>query len=200
MRPWAALMACASLVLVAHVSSAEPRRVHDATGALLPDFAKMQMGGYVGLIAPGLGYSFFADHLNTTLFYGFTPAFVGGTNIHVIAWNLSWRPAVVPLAEVWDWTPVYVGAGLLYAFGDGLFIRTPKRYPGGYYRPTGLRGLFHLGTEVRLFANEQRFPQAHALFAEVTALDHSAYVWLKNEHGASLLDVLSSSIGYELTF
>lgn len=170
----------------------------DPVAWVLPDYAKVQTGGWLGLATIGLGWEIFNDTVNATAYYGYVPKSVGGTTIHSVTWNVSLRPMTVPLGEV-SWEPVYVGLGAVYAFGRDFFLDTPERYPEDeYYPATGRRMLLSVGTEFR--ATTDTHFRSHGAFLEVTAVDHYLKLRREDREHVRWSAALSLSAGYRLAF
>lgn len=161
--------------------------------AFVPDYLKLQTGGYLGFVTAGAGYAFFRDRLNAGAYVGWVPAAIGGTEIVSFAFDASVRPLDVPLRQGVVLVPFYLGAGTLVGTGFRIFSReTPL--------PPGIRLLAHLGTEVEVDAPRGSFILRHGAYVQVTALDRALVIWLHNREGISGWQVWSSSIGYKLSF
>lgn len=52
---------------------------------IIPDHIKLQYAGNIGILSTGIGYSFFDNKIQSDLFYGYIPEFIGGANIHTIS-------------------------------------------------------------------------------------------------------------------
>jgi len=176
-------------------------RDRDRLGWYVPDYARLQTGGYVGSIGAGLGYAAFADRLNVTLLYGFTPADRAGHDVHAAKLSVDYRPFDFGSARV-RVVPFYVGAGLLYAFGGQFFTRLPARYrriDTNYYPPTALHWMVQLGAELD-FAPAHGAAERHGLYYEVATMDSYLFSRFENPNRVRLIDILASTIGYRLAF
>ena len=183
-----------TLVLAAPSAHAQS----DAVDWLLPDYAKLQSGGWLGVATAGLGWELFDDTINASVYYGYVPSSVGGTSVHSVAWQASLRPATVSAFGL-SWEPLYVGLGAVYVFGRDFFIGTPSRYPEeDYYPPTGRRLLYSVGTEIRRATTEPL--RSHGAFLELTAVDHYLQLWLDEPDRIRWSAALSLSAGYRLAF
>lgn len=194
-------MAAGSLVLsLSSLGHAEPRD-RDALGWYVPDYARLQTGGYLGTVGVGFGYAAFDDRLNVSLLYGFTPAERAGHPVHEAKLSLDYRPFELGNAR-WRLVPLTVGAGLLYAFGGEYFTRVPARYrriDTRYYPPTALHWMLQLGLELDYAPASGPF-ERHGLYYEVVTLDSYAFSLFENPSRVRVIDVLASTIGYRVAF
>jgi hypothetical protein len=173
----------------------------DRLGWYVPDYARLQTGGYLGTVGVGLGYALFDDRLNVSLLYGFTPAERAGHAVHEAKLSLDYRPFELGRASV-RWLPITVGAGLLYAFGGEYFTQVPARYrriDTNYYPPTALHWMLQLGSELD-FAPARGPFERHGLYYEVVTIDTYAVSRLENPDRVRVIDVLASTIGYRVAF
>ncbi len=171
---------------------------------ILPDFAKLQSGGWFGLATAGLGYEFFNDNMNLSMYYGFLPASMGGNTVHSLSWKLDLRPATIKVGEA-EWEVITFGLGFIYGFGESMFLRLPNRYPRGYYLPTAVRLIGALGSEFRVGAGEQiqdggSFITSQAAFVELVTIDQYFKMWITQFSSVPLSLPFSLAIGYRLGF
>ena len=191
-----AILLLIAVLLCAPSAQAEPRVKH----WIVPDYAKIQSGGWIGLITAGLGYEFFDDRLDVGAYYGYLPESVGGTTVHTLAWHVGVRPLTL-LAPEARWEIAYFGVGAAHSFGRNFFVKVPDRYPDGwYYPPTGMRLLAFVGTELGIPISDRWPLRSHAAFVEVTAVDHYLRLWVTEPKAFPLTSVLSLSAGYRLAF
>lgn len=178
------------------------RRDSDPMGWYVPDFAKLQTGGYSGLVTVGVGYSAFNDRWNFTLDYGFAPATVAGRNVHSVSTTWSYRPFDFRVGSV-RFVPIYGGANLLFTAGNGYFLTVPERYrqyDKRYYPPTGVHWMAHLGTEIDFLPPENSFIERHGFYAELRTLDTYFVSYIENPKTVSFREVLASALGYRAAF
>lgn len=209
-RP-AALVSTALLVWAGEAAAVERRdeprgddvparyaeRDRDPGGWYLPDYGRLQTGGFTGLVALGLGYAAFDDILNVTLLYGFTPEVHAGHDVHSLELALDGRPFDIRVEAV-RFVPVYVGVDLLYAFGDSYFVRVAERYrriDETYYPPTALHWGVHLGAEVD-WIPPAGFVERHGLYYEAGTVDTFLFAYAENPDRLTVWDALASTIGY----
>lgn len=177
------------------------QRDRDRLGWYVPDYARLQVGGFLGSVGGGLGYAAFGDRLNISVLYGFTPAGKAGHAVHAGKLAVDYRPFEVGAARL-RFVPFYAGAGLLYAFGGEYFTSLPARYQRidtNYYPPTALHWMLQLGSELD-FAPARGFAERHGLYYEVVAFDSYIFSYFENPDRLRFVDTLASTLGYRLAF
>jgi hypothetical protein len=198
------LVALTGALLVGDASSAHAlggcNDRDDPLGWYVPDRAKLQTGGYLGLVTVAVGYSAF-DVLDFDLYYGWVPEAVGGIDIHSVAARAGVRAPGLCLGSSLRWTYLQGGIGGLMTFGKNFFVVNPSRYPGDYYYPvTALRAFLSVGTALEFLQSPASLVSSHGVFVEVSALDEYLVPWIKNAETISLWDVWSLSVGYQLGY
>lgn len=177
------------------------RRDRDRLGWYVPDFARLQTGGFHGLANVSVGYAAFNDVLNWSIGYGFTPAAVADRNVHSFDTTLSVRPIDLRYRDL-RFVPGYFGGGLLVGTGDGYFVVTPSRYRDYsrlYYPPTALHWTAHFGVEVD-WLPKSGFFERHGGFVEVRTMDTYVFSYLENRKTISLHEIFSTAVGYRVAF
>ncbi len=209
------LSASAAVLLLATVATGQPlerdrverepsarsERDPDRLGWYVPDFARLQTGGFVGMAALGIGYAAFDDVLNFSAHYGFTPAERAGQDVHAASFEVLVRPVDVRVGA-FRLVPVYLGPGLLHVWGDGFFSTVPGRYrhiDSSYYPPTALHWTARLGVELD-YVPESGVFERHGIYYEATALGTYVSAYLDNHEGLSALDVFGGAVGYRAAF
>ena len=176
-------------------------RDRDRLGWYVPDYARLQTGGYLGRFGAGFGYAAFDDRLNVSLFYGYTPALEAGDSVHAGKLSLAFRPVELGRGQ-FRLVPAYVGAGLLYAFGGKFFTRLPARYrriDTRYYPPTAVHWMVELGLEADYVPSRGPI-ERHGLYYEVVTLDTYIASWFENSNHVRVIDTLASTVGYRMAF
>jgi hypothetical protein len=199
----ALLVATIALLSPATARAADDRSARDLDrlGWYVPDFVRLQTGGYTGLVNVGVGYAAFNDVLNWSIGYGYTPPFTAERHVHSIDTTFSIRPIDVRYRDL-RVVPIYLGGGLLFGLGEGYFLMTPKRYhefSRTYYPPTAVHWTAHLGAEVD-WLPKTTFFERHGMFVEVRTLDTFFVSYLENPKTLGLGDALSLGFGYRAAF
>ncbi len=179
----------------------EADRDRDRLGPLVPDFARLSSGGWLGAANLALGYAIFDDALNVSVGYGFTPARAAGHAVHNFDLTLAVRPFELQLEDL-RLVPAYAGAGILYVPGSEYEIRYPYRYrrlASRYYYPTALHWFAFLGTELGLHVEDPFFDR-HALFFQIVGIDTFVTAYFDNDQSLGVTDVLSSAVGYRASW
>jgi hypothetical protein len=182
------------------LDDARPRgRRGDRLGWAVPDFVQFQSGGWLGAMNVAIGFAAAADIVNLSAGFGYTPGRVAGQDVHNADVTLVLRPLRIAGPGRWALVPE-LGASVMYVFGDEYHVQTPGRYPSsGYYQPTALHWLAHVGIELTWEPRGGLFTR-HALFYRAAALDTFAQSWLENRDRLDLTDALSGAIGYRADF
>jgi hypothetical protein len=169
----------------------------DKLGWYVPDHARLQTGGYLGMLTVGVGYSAF-DALDVDVYYGWVPEPVGGRDIHSVALRLGTHVRGLCVTRDVRWIFLSAGIGGVTTFGERFFLVSPEPFPSSYYQETMVRSFLSIGTELAFRVREASLIAGHSAFIEVTALDEYVLVWLKNVRTRSAWDPWSLTIGYKL--
>lgn len=201
MTPGLATAAPELATTAAATTEREPTRRHP----LLPDQAKLQLAGALGLLAAGGGWELLDRRLELDVLLGWVPESLAGTQLVAATGKVTWLPWMLSLDRLrlghsaldgWRLRPLTLGAALTYTFGDRFFLRLPDHHPPGYYPlPTALRAIFAVGGTV----GRRLPPLAQAgLYWEVVAVDLPLAYWFANQRAVDLSDVLSLALGVRL--
>jgi hypothetical protein len=186
----------ASAVAVAALIAAVP--AHAEQRGLVPDHAKLQLAGAIGLVSAGTGYALFGRRLEADVFLGWVPPSIADLHLVMLTGKLTWLPWTARLTRAWRLRPITVGMAVTYTFGDRFFLRNPDRYPRGYYPiATAVRGSFQLGGTIGRPVG--RFSEL-ALYWELVAVDVPLVLWWQNSRVVGLEDVVSLALGVRGTF
>lgn len=159
----------------------------------LPDQARLQFAGNVGLLSPGLGWEFARERLEADVLYGFVPASVAGEDLHAVTLKVGWRPVSLAPWPRWRLRPLTSAVQLTYTFDRDHFLRQPGRYPRSYYDvPTAVRTGVAVGASL---GRERRGGGEVALYAELVALDVMLLAWARNPRTLGPRDVFSLALG-----
>lgn len=187
------------VVPVRALASEGCHRRADTLGWYVPDHAKVQTGGYLGMATVGVGYTALRV-LDFDLYYGWVPEFVGGVDIQSLAIRVSGHVKGICLTPDVNWIYISGGLGMVMTFGDGFFVLNPSRYPAGYYPITALRNLLTVGTAIEFQQPEHRWIAHHGAFLEFAALDQYVRAWLQSPKTIAAWEPWSMSLGYKLGF
>jgi hypothetical protein len=203
----AAIALCALLITTsAHAeteSDSHPRVMpeRDRYGWYVPDYARVQTGGYLGMFTVGVGYSAFRDVLNIGVTYGYVPPRDGAPSIHLGSAMLAVRPLRFALGkdDRYFLYPLYIGGGAFVASSPNTFVSQPEVYPPGYYPPTAFQPIFLFGAELSVRSNEGAAIARHSLFIEeVTIRQYISSMYLN--HAFHIGSAFSTAIGYRASF
>lgn len=171
----------------------------DRLGWYVPDYVKIQTGGFLGAFQGVVGYAVWKDRFNLGLQYGFTPRYEDAPSVHTLAATLTVRPLRVDIGPAVFLVPLYGGLGVMGSRGKNLFISQPKVYPSGYYAPTALHYLAVLGSEIGARSREGSLLTRQSLFYEIVTIDQYIDALIDNKQ-SRLLGALSSLVGYRASF
>jgi hypothetical protein len=171
----------------------------DRLGWAVPDYVKIQTGGFLGAFQVAVGYSIWKDRLNIAAQYGYSPKWNGTPPYHLFAGTLTIRPLRIDAGPRLFVVPVYVGGGMMFASGPNIFIEQPAVYPAGYYAPTAVQALALTGLEVGARAHEGDYLTRQSLFVELVTINQYIDAFLDNKR-ARFLDSLSTLVGYRASF
>lgn len=172
----------------------------DRLGWYVPDYARLQTGGFLGMFTAGLGYSALRDVLNVGATYGYVPARDGAPPAHLGSLLVSVRPLRLDFGsrDQFFVRPLYAGFGAFIASTRNSFIVQPDVYPAGYYQPTGLQPLLVFGAEIGVRDRGAAIVR-HSLFIEEVTLGQLAEAVVQNE-GQGFVDAFSTALGYRASF
>lgn len=178
-------------------------RDEERFGWYVPDFARLQTGGFQGHVNVGVGYAAFDDVLNWKLGYGYVaPGVDTDEPIHTLDTSLSVRPFELGTRRL-RWVPAFLGVGVIYVPGDQYELSFPKRYEHlseSYYRPTAVHWTSHVGTELAWRPADGGFVERHAVFYQAVMMDRMARAYLDNREALDLTDAFASAIGYRMAW
>jgi hypothetical protein len=163
------------------------------TGWYVPDQTKVQLGGWVGFVSPGVGWAWLDRRLEGDLFFGWVPPPLGGEHIVSFTGKVTWRPWRLAPRDL-TIHPITLSTQLTWTAGDEYWIFEPDRYPTENYLPlpTALRAGVGVGSDVgRPLWGLDRV----ALYAELVALDLMLGHWIGSPGALGPTDVLGLAIG-----
>jgi hypothetical protein len=186
------------------VTAAEPRLTvrtgyEDRLGWAVPDYVKIQTGGFLGAFQVAVGYSIWKDRFNIAVQYGYSPKYNGTPPYHLFAGTLTIRPLRIDAGPRLFIVPIYVGGGMMFASGPNVFIEQPAVYPAGYYAPTAVQAIGLVGLEVGARGHLDDYLTRQSLFVELVTVNQYVDAFIQNER-ARFLDSLSTLVGYRASF
>ncbi len=123
----------------------------------LPDYVKLQYAGGIGFMSIGVGYTFFKNRLDVTMFYGYVPKAFSVTDLHSISLQLTVKLLKFDINENIQLLPLNFGWYAHHTFGNEFWVKLPDKYSKGYYwwSPGRNAGIF-IGSEIKtkLFASK----------------------------------------------
>jgi hypothetical protein len=124
---------------------------------LIPDYIKLQYAGGIGFMSAGVGYTFFKERLDVTMFYGYVPKTFGITDLQSISLQLTVKLLKYKINDNIEILPLNFGWYAHHTFGSEFWVTLPDKYSKGYYwwSPGRNAGIF-IGGELKtkLLANE----------------------------------------------
>ncbi len=182
-------------VSTSRVRAAETIRTNQSW--YLPDYAKLQFAGNLGLLSVGIGYLVLDDRWQTELFYGYLPASVGGVDVHTLAWKNSFVLLYARLPYDLVLSPLVIGLGVQIELGGRSFLATPEQYPDDYYTwPTALHFAPYLGMMLHrdLSLWDDRF-KGFSVYWELGTIDRYLKQWAASGHHVSFLEIWNLALG-----
>jgi hypothetical protein len=178
--------------------SGRDRLDRDRLGWAVPDFLRIQTGGWIGTLNLAVGYSLFDDVVNLSAGFGFTPDSTAGHTVRNADLTLALRPfRIESERRGWYLVPIELGATWMVVLGDRY--RAPDRYRSGYYPPTAEHWLAHVGFEIGWLPDDGLFTR-HAIYFRAATLDTFAQSFVQDRGHLELGDVIAGSIGYRAAF
>lgn len=119
-------------------------------------YLDVQSASLMGLVHGSVGYEFSERH-HVMAGLGYVPRLDDHREMALASVRYRYQNPMQWNFEITDQTitfkPFNLGAGLLYAKHDDLFVSLPSQYPAGYYGPTGLRAIFNYQAIVQFDAS-----------------------------------------------
>lgn len=194
----AALIAAGGALLVARSAIAEelaPDR--DRYGWAVPDYVRLQSGGFMGMLTVGVGYSALRDVVNVTVTYGGVPAHEGNGPIQLFTATLTVRPLRFSFGPErrFEILPLYLGGGAMISSSRATFVSQPDHYPKGYYPPNAIDLVAHFGLEIAMREPAHRLLARQSLFVEEVTINQYLQSAIDN-HAFHLPSAFSTAIGW----
>jgi len=123
----------------------------------LPDYVKLQFAGGIGFLSTGVGYTFFNQKLDFSMFYGYVPKTFTVDDLHSISFQSVFKLFRIKTKSNIEILPLNIGWFAHHTFGNEYWIKLPDNYPEKYYwwSPGRNAGVF-IGGEIKtkLLANK----------------------------------------------
>ncbi len=163
----------------------------------VPDWAKVQYGGYLGFVSVGVGYRSLLEYANIDLFYGYTPKGLPNvySTIHTAAVKITIPIKTFQLSSDYE-LALSVGTNFTLNFGENILrLNQPDYYPDDYYREQFFHGIPFVGT--RLIKENSRANKVRAveLYMELCFLDDYLWYGMTNE-SISVSSSIGASVGF----
>lgn len=163
----------------------------------IPDWAKVQYGGYLGFFSVGAGYQSLLEYAYFDLMYGLTPKGLPGySTIHTVALKVTIPFKTIPISYDYEWG-MSLGINTTFSFGEKILrFNQPEYYPEGYYEPQFIHFIPFIGTRfIRNLSGLHGRIRAIELYAELCM--HGDYLWyaLTNE-SVSAFSSFGGSLGF----
>jgi hypothetical protein len=167
----------------------------------LPDHTKLQYAGGIGFLSVGVGYHTKKEKLSGDLFYGYTPASVGGLDIHALTAKATWFPFNHINRKTWQVRPLSTGLLVNYTFGKQYFGFSPDNYPYDYYNfPTAFHVGAFIGGQVNKNVGSKRGVKRIGLYYELGTFDREVISYVRNRKALSITDIFNLGIGVVTAF
>lgn len=162
----------------------------------IPDHYKMQFAGNIGFVSFGAGYLHGKDKLETDLFTGYLPKFIGGDRVITLTLKSTYAPWEKQLKENLSIKPFTLGLFLSYSFGSQFDTISPNEYPEGYYWwASSLRVGGFIGGMVTLDYNKGDNKKRITFFYELGTYDLLLLSYVQNTEQLKVWDVTSLALG-----
>jgi len=131
----------------------------------IPDYVKLQFAGGIGFLSAGVGYTFFKDKLDVSLFYGYVPEYFTIDDLHSVSLQLTSKLFKYKLSKNIEVLPLNFGMFAHHTFGSEFWVKLPYNYPDGYYwwYPGVNVGMF-IGAEIKTKFLSNKTPASGTAF------------------------------------
>ncbi len=164
----------------------------------IPDYAKVQFAGNIGLLSVGFGYQILNNHLNSEILYGYVPASTSKTEkIHTITLKNTFPIINKKINEI-TFSPI-TGFTASFETGNNSFLRLPDKYPKDYYSTNAFHFTFFLGARIHKNFINPKLLNGAELYFELGTVD--TYLWYAIiSKQVKINQIVSSAIGINLYF
>ncbi len=156
------------LTLIFSINSFSQKKDYNDTTKFkkfLPNYVKLQYAGGIGFMSVGVGYTFFKNRLDVTMFYGYVPKAFSITDLHSISLQLTGKLLKFNINENIQILPLNFGWYAHHTFGSEFWIALPDKYSKGYYwwSPGRNAGVF-IGAEIKTKLLASKTPASGTAF------------------------------------
>jgi len=166
----------------------------------IPDFAKVQYGGYLGFTSVAFGYQGFYQLAQYSVHYGYTPPSITGTDdpLHTVSLKTALNFKTFMISENIAWG-INAGFALSLTYGNTIYgLILPDYFPRDYYLAINFQVLPFVGPRV-IFLRDNPVLSAFEIYGEVTVVGD--YLWYGiSEDQFKISDGLGGSIGVSFYF
>ncbi len=156
------------LALIIYVNSyGQEKELKDSSKykMFLPDYVKLQYAGGIGFMSVGVGYTFFKNRLDATIFYGYVPKTFSVTDLHSISLQFTGKLLKFDINKNIQILPLNFGWYAHHTFGREFWVSLPDKYTKGYYwwSPGRNAGVF-IGGEIKTKLLASKTPASGTAF------------------------------------
>lgn len=186
------------LVISIGIQAGGFNRTMNQRSPLLPDHAKVQFAGNIGLLAAGFGYESFGGRLHSDLLVGYLPEIVGKATVITIAQKNTFNFRNFGYKPIRRFN-ITAGFSVNVESGKNSFVKLPEFYPDGYYSTNAI--MFGLFTGIKYAGNYNPKSTIKQIeyFAEVGTMATYLYYVIYNEDYFED-DIYSLALGINMKF
>lgn len=170
---------------------------------LIPNQARTQYAGSVGMINLGLGWHYGGKERHrweTDFMFGLILKNNNPHNYLTFTLRQSYVPFRIPLMWNLSYEPLATGLMLNFISGEEFWMREPSKYPQRYYGfPTAVRSHIFLGQRIRweIPHAKRKYVKAISFCYDFSACDLDMASYFTNSY-IKLRDILSLSLGVKV--
>jgi hypothetical protein len=155
------LLFASTSVSAQEMKQEEKSKLHN----LIPDYVKLQYAGGIGFMSAGVGYTFFKQRLDVSMFYGYVPKAFSIDDLHSISLQLTAKLLHIKLNDKLELLPLNFGWYAHHTFGNDFWVRLPDKYAKDYYwwSPGRNAGVF-IGAELKTKLLASKSPASGTAF------------------------------------
>ena len=161
----------------------------------IPDYAKLQFAGNIGLLSTGVGYKIFSEHLYSDFIYGYVPSSISKSEIHIITQKNTFLIFNKNIKK-FTLTPI-IGHTISFETGNNSFLILPNKYPKDYYSTNAFHFTFFVGGKLHKDFNKQLKFEGLDFYVELGTVD--IYLWYKIlSKEVRINNIFSTAIGINI--